>query len=176
MTTDRRSLSQRMADALRAPALVESPESTRRHDPAINRAFNALFGHPDNADLARAFTVGLPINDPPKPVEAAPAKVKETVGAAEVDVDVEAGDRFEAKSGDPRGFAIDGIRFKDADGDEIKVALVTPNNDADTGSRSRVVFTVNGEHAVALTLGLADDLTDFLDDLLGDDEAEGASA
>lgn len=56
----------------RSAELPEHPESLTRHDPYINRAFLAIMGHEDNADVARAVTVGLAINDPERPA-AAPA-------------------------------------------------------------------------------------------------------
>lgn len=48
--------------------LTERIESTNKHDPYINVKFIEMFDHPDNAGLARAFTVGLAINDP-EPVD-----------------------------------------------------------------------------------------------------------
>lgn len=156
------------------PPLDAPVESIHKHDPRINFAFNAIFEHPDNAEITRAITVGLPINDPPKPVEeeATPATAKEIRADAEPNA---RGDLFSAESGDPKGFSFEGIRFKDTDGDEIKVCYVVPN-DGDV-KRERITLTVNGVHAVALTLAQADDLADWLDAALSDeDEPEGASA
>jgi hypothetical protein len=51
----------------RSAGLPAHPESLTRHDPYTNRRFIDMMEHPDNADVVRAFTVGLAINDPERP-------------------------------------------------------------------------------------------------------------
>lgn len=46
----------------------QNPESTGKHDPYVNKAFNALFEDEANADVVRMFDVGLAAADDGKPI------------------------------------------------------------------------------------------------------------
>lgn len=50
------------------------PESLERMDPYINKRFLALMGDEANADISRALTMGLAINDPERPQPAPQAR------------------------------------------------------------------------------------------------------
>lgn len=81
-------------------------ESTLNHDPYINSRFIEMMEHEDNAQIVRAMTVGLPINDPAKPVEPA----EEEKGALET--------TRTRSSNDP----LDAMVGTDVDGDKLNMA------------------------------------------------------
>lgn len=122
-----------MSDAEQTPDEVEPLtlplEFTSKHDPYVNRAFLALFSHEENADLARAFTVGLPINDPtPEVVEAEGQEPEEDEEAeAEAAVGPSLVERRVAA-------------YRDKDGDEVHFVHYP--------ARDCVVVGINGAEAV----------------------------
>jgi hypothetical protein len=59
------------------------PESLARHDPYVNRRFIEIMGSDENADITRAITVGLAINDPERP-SAPPVKGDEDADTVDV--------------------------------------------------------------------------------------------
>jgi hypothetical protein len=68
--------------------MTEHPESLTRHDPYTNRRFIDMMEHPDNADVARAVTVGLAINDPERPAAAPASAAGSAPTAASDDADM----------------------------------------------------------------------------------------
>lgn len=96
--------------------MSENPESLTRHDPYINRAFISIMDHPDNADVARAVTVALAVNDPERPSEAAPAATTPAAGGG---VSVMERRGAASPTADP-----DIIMGTDKDGDVFKVSYV----------------------------------------------------
>lgn len=145
-----------IADALRAPALVEAPESVHRHDPVTTHAFERIMGHPSNAEITRALTMGLAINDPERPAEAEP------------EADEPEADEPSKTCGVTSST---GLRVLDEDGDEILFAHHMPH-DGEVEDE-RVYITINDE-AVALTLRQAADVADYLDDVVSDDDGVAA--
>ena len=126
--------------------VMENPESTAHHDPAINAAFIKLMGHEDVADLARAFVVGLPINDPPAVVEEAPAEV------GDCDEVCDCGDAYD--DGDTLiddAIVEDTLTYTDADADRAIFAFCP----VEEGIRTEAAVYI-ATHEIGLLVPIAD--------------------
>lgn len=107
-----------------------NPESIDRHDPYVNDKFIDIFEQEDNRELARMFTVALPINDPAAAIPVVPtppsgSTITRTVGG---DVAHTRGDH-------------DTVTGRDKDGDMMRVSYVqgvTQDYDTDAALIFRV--------------------------------------
>ena len=115
-----------MSDAVEP--LPERIEFTDRHDPYVNRAFLAIFEHPENAEIARAFTVGLPTADPERP-----STVEE---GSHTERPATAAGAFEAP-------APHAIRYVDFAGDPL--TLISGEHECETHGTEPFVSFVSGE-------------------------------
>ena len=88
-----------------------NPESVDNYDPYISAFFIDIFEQEDNKELARMFTVGLPINDPAAvvPDKPEPGVVPKPEGSAVVR---------------PVTYDHDVVAGTDKDGDKMRVSYV----------------------------------------------------
>jgi hypothetical protein len=137
--------------------LAERIESTHTHDPYITKRFLAIMEHEDNADVTRAFTVGLAINDVP----AEPAAVEEP----EVDEDDEDDDEDDGPavtlSEDYEPAADDGVRYEDAYGDTL-VAMYGVQECEAHGAEPFVVFRTDGGRSVIMAIRHVTEFAEWL--------------
>lgn len=103
-----------------------NPESVDRHDPYVNDLFIRLFEDEDNAELARMFAVGLPINDAPAvvPKPAVPATPAIAAGVRPI-----AGDH-------------DVVAGLDKDGDSMRISYVQGRT-PEYGTDAALIFRVS---------------------------------
>ena len=127
---------------------MENPESTSRHDPAINAAFIKLMGHEDVAYLARAVVVGLPINDPPAVVNEAVAE------ADECDEVCDCGDAYadgDTLTEDGESIVEDTLTYTDTDADRAIFAFCP----VEEGIRTEAAVFI-ATHECGLLIPMAD--------------------
>jgi len=130
----------------------QHPESLTRHDPYINRRFLDMMGHPDNADVARAVTVGLAINDPERP---APAVADAGAGPAAPTVTVRRGPHVQRGAAKlPLGHYEDGdddvLSGRDRDGDEFRISYVQGHCDDHVTEAAMVVRATAGGYLLPI--------------------------
>jgi len=106
-----------------------NPESVDKHDPYINDLFIDIFRQEDNEELARMFAVGLPINDAPAVVPAAPepATPEGSTIVRPVTVTLDS----------------DVVAGRDKDGDVMRISYIQGRGAAEYDTDAAIIFRVS---------------------------------